>query len=149
MPQTDTDDPLTRDVKPPSKTTRIYKPMSTSVFKTAGIGLLVLVIFSAGVMVGNGSLMFNNLQSLNGNLPAKLNYSTVNQVYDTLKQNYDGKLTQEQLTDGLKTGLAKSTGDPYTEYFPPKAAKEFREQLSGMFSGIGAELGKDLSLIHI
>jgi carboxyl-terminal processing protease len=39
--------------------------------------------------------------------------------------------------------LAESTGDPYTEYFTAKEAKDFTGQVNGTFTGIGAELGKD------
>lgn len=76
-------------------------------------------------------------------LPDNLDYSSVEDVYDKLRTNYDGKLTSEQLLTGLKKGLAESTGDPYTEFFTAKEAKEFEGQVNGTFTGIGAELGKD------
>jgi carboxyl-terminal processing protease len=66
----------------------------------------------------------------------------VNQVYQALKQNYDGKLTTNQLLDGLKEGLAQATGDPYTEYFNASEAASFNDELNNSFSGIGAELGQ-------
>jgi len=77
------------------------------------------------------------------NAPAKLDYSSVNQVYSALKQNFDGQLDSTKLTDGLKEGLTKATGDPYTEYFNAKDAKDFNDELDGTFSGVGAELSKD------
>jgi carboxyl-terminal processing protease len=43
----------------------------------------------------------------------------------------------------MKEGMAKATGDPYTEYFTAKKAKDFEGQINNSFSGIGAELGKD------
>ncbi|HSW74267.1 MAG TPA: S41 family peptidase [Candidatus Saccharimonadales bacterium] len=117
--------------------------ISRTTLKTAGIGLTVLVIFGAGVLVGNGSIMVNRYGTQNGQLPSKLNYTTVNQVYQALKANYDGNLSESQLLDGLKGGLVQATGDPYTDYFTPAAAKQFNDQIAGTFSGIGAELGKD------
>jgi carboxyl-terminal processing protease len=66
-----------------------------------------------------------------------------------LRAKYDGQLTVQQLQDGLKKGLVAASGDPYTEYMPPKEAKEFDEQLSGSFEGIGAELGKDKDSVII
>lgn len=118
--------------------------ISKTTLKTAGIGVAVLVIFGAGVMVGNGSIMINQYDSRNGSLPEKLNYTQINQVYQALKSNYDGKLTQTQLMDGLKSGLVHAAGDPYTDYFTPAEAKKFSDQIAGTFSGIGAELGKDV-----
>lgn len=111
--------------------------------KTVGIGILIVLIFEFGVGVGNGSITFNDNLKDQSSLPSSLNYASVNQVYQTLKKNYDGKLDENKLLDGLKSGLVAATGDPYTEYFNPQQAKDFDNQLSGSFTGIGAELGMD------
>lgn len=114
----------------------------------AGVAALTVAIFALGFGLGNGS--FNQYLpgsfktvSVNKSLPSRLNYNEVNVVYRALVQNYDGKLTQQQLEDGLKHGLADSTKDPYTAFFTAKEAKAFNDQLNNSFSGIGAQLGKD------
>lgn len=108
-----------------------------------GAGVLAaILIFGLGINVGNGRISFDSHGGVTG-LPSQLNYSSVNQVYDALKANYNGKLTSTQLTDGLKHGLAEATNDPYTEYFTPSEAKTFNGELNNSFSGIGAELGQD------
>lgn len=118
----------------------------TSYFKSSLVArilsgvVVAILIFVLGVNVGDGRIMFAS-SGLNGNLPNTLNYSSVNQVYQLLKNNYDGKLTETQLLSGLKEGLAQATGDQYTEYFTPSQAKEFNDELNNSFSGIGAELG--------
>lgn len=106
---------------------------------------IIVVVFAAGYAVGSGriDLDFHHQQSVNGGLPSSLNYSSVNQVYKSLKDNYDGKLSETQLEDGLKHGLAEATKDPYTAYFTAKEAKDFNNELNNSFSGIGAQLGKD------
>jgi carboxyl-terminal processing protease len=110
------------------------------------IGLIVIVgVFVVGVNVGDGNIDVHFGSSQNSQLPDKLNYSSVNEVYQVLKSEYDGKLTTTQLLDGLKTGLANSLNDPYTEYFNPSQAKTFNSELQGSFSGIGAELGENSS----
>lgn len=111
-----------------------------------------LLIFALGVNIGNGRIQISSrLEPTNDNeqLPKDLNYQSVEQVYDSLKANYDGKLTAEQLLDGLKEGLVKAAGDEYTEYFNDEEAEEFSGQLSGTFSGIGAELGKKNDAITV
>src|SRR6266568_8937750 len=99
---------------------RVTKPLQwlkTNVWARTGAGLMVAVlIFSFGVGVGDGRIMFGS-HSLNKGLPNTLDYSSVNQVYKLLKQDYDGTLTSTQLLNGLKTSLAQATSDPYTEYF--------------------------------
>ncbi len=108
--------------------------------------LAVLIIFSLGLEVGSGRIHVGlgaSFASQNSGLPAQLDYTSVNEVYNTLRSEYNGKLTEAQLLAGLKQGLAAATNDPYTEYFDAKAATAFTQQLNNSFSGIGAELGKD------
>ena len=100
-------------------------------------------VFWLGTLVGNGSIRAHEFASENKGLPAKLDYSSVNKVYDALKQKYDGKLDETKLLDGMKSGLTQAAGDTYTEYFDAKAAQSFSDELAGKFSGIGAVLGKD------
>jgi carboxyl-terminal processing protease len=95
-----------------------------------------------GINVGNGRIGIPSRSVVHSELPVNLDYSTVNDVYQSLKENYSGKLTEDQLIDGLKHGLAEATGDPYTVYFTPKEAESFQSDLNNTFSGIGAELGK-------
>lgn len=107
---------------------------------------VVIIIFIFGIAVGNGWISQHlpwGTQQVATGLPAKLNYSSVNQVYQALKANYDGQLTETQLLNGLKHGLADAPNDPYTEYFTPSEAAQFNDELNNAFSGIGAELSKD------
>lgn len=41
---------------------------------------------------------------------------------------------------GMIQGLAESLGDPYTFYLPPVEQKQFEEDLSGEFTGVGMEI---------
>ena len=119
---------------------------SRSTLRNAGIVVGVLIVFGLGVLTGDGRLrvMPRSDFSDQTGLPKNLDYASVNQIYDSLRQNYDGKLTQSQVLDGLKHGLAESANDPYTQYFTPKEAKAFNGQLEGIsLTGIGAELDQD------
>ncbi|MEX2007108.1 MAG: S41 family peptidase [Candidatus Saccharimonadales bacterium] len=106
---------------------------------------LVVILFGTGVVVGRGDIYFEGLstQAARPTYQGQLNYSSVDEAYQTLKANYDGSLDRAKLLDGLKSGLVEAAGDPYTEYFNPAQAKLFNEALSGTFAGIGAELGTD------
>jgi carboxyl-terminal processing protease len=114
--------------------------------KPFGILLVVAAAFVAGNILGSGNYQIlhprSHYEPVAG-LPDNLNYNSVEQLYDTLRTNYDGKLTEQQILDGLKKGLAESTGDPYTEYFTAKESNKFYGQINNSFTGIGAELGKD------
>lgn len=112
------------------------------------LAIIVGAIFMAGVTTGNGHLAtFLHLgrQPVATGLPDKLDYTSVDQLYQSLKANYDGQLTAAQLIDGLKHGLATAANDPYTVYFNASEAKTFSNELNNSFSGIGAQLGLDAS----
>jgi carboxyl-terminal processing protease len=111
--------------------------------------LAAAAIFMFGWGIGNGRIAVGGdalyQKSVQKDLPSKLDYAAVDTLYSKLKKSYDGDLDQTKMLDGLRSGLANSTGDPYTEFFNPKAAQEFNSDLNGTFTGIGAELGKNES----
>lgn len=112
------------------------------------LNVIILVgIFLAGIVVGDNRIKLGPdgifRKSVQTSQAGPLDYDSVDEVYNSLIQGYDGQLDQGQLEDGLKAGLVAAAGDPYTEYFNQTAAKDFNEQLSGSFEGIGAELGKE------
>ncbi|MCA9330530.1 PDZ domain-containing protein, partial [Candidatus Saccharibacteria bacterium] len=129
------------------------QPMSRSariILSTLG----VFFVFTLGLGIGNGRVTVPKLsdlvrrdagltQSENASLPENLDFTSVEKLYDELRANFDGTLTESELLNGLKQGLVQAAGDTYTEYMSPDEAKDFKAQLDGKFSGIGAELGKD------
>ena len=65
-------------------------------------------------------------------------YQSVQKIYTILKDNYDGRLDDSQLLEGIKKGLTEAVGDPHTEYFNADQAATFKQELAGKFEGIGA-----------
>lgn len=63
---------------------------------------------------------------------------------------YKNKITDQDRVWGAVSGLTSSFGDPYTVFFSPEENKQFKEEISGSFEGIGAEIGiKDNALTII
>ena len=63
-------------------------------------------------------------------------------VWNMIKQNYvDQPVSEVDLFYGAIEGMVQGLNDPYSVYFPPVDAKEFADNLSGEFEGIGAEIG--------
>ena len=121
---------------------RLTKPgIPTAVFVVTVV-LVGAISFTFGVGIQNSS----NFQSLISDrnkthkTPEDLDYRSVEEVYDKLRAQYNGKLDEDKLLDGLKSGLVGASGDPYTVYLDAKSAKEFEESLNGEFDGIGAEI---------
>lgn len=107
-----------------------------------GVVFIVAVIaFVAGTRTENVFSWFGGSKQ-NQDLPNQLDFSSVQQVYDKLRLNFDGDLDEQKLINGAKKGLVDAAGDPYTVYFTDEEAAKFKNELDGKFSGIGAELGK-------
>ena len=117
------------------------------------IGLTLVfsaLLFGAGLAVGRGDIHIQGISRSHTTASSSaLDYSSLNEVYNILKNDYDGTLDSNSLIDGMKSGLVSAAGDPYTEYFSPKEAKSFNDQLQGSITGIGAELGTNNSNIVI
>ncbi len=115
--------------------------------------IVVLIAFAGGIGVGlfGNEELYRSLQQgdVQTELPEDLVYDDVEVIYDSLRTNFDGELDYALLIEGLKEGLVKASGDPYTEYLDAKEATSFEEELNGSFQGIGAELGKDGQYIVI
>ena len=115
-------------------------------FITGFISVLFIgLVFVSGLEFGKGDWTVDFVHKAvpaNKNLPERLDYSSVNEVYQALRRKYDGKLDENALMTGMKKGLVEAAGDPYTTYLDTGEAKDFKEQLDGSFTGIGAELSK-------
>jgi carboxyl-terminal processing protease len=71
--------------------------------------------------------------------------------WDLLKNKYvdKSKLDANEMMYGAIKGMLASTDDPYTTFFDPKENKEFQEEITGSFQGIGAEIGMKDSVLTI
>lgn len=114
---------------------------STSVSLTTTI-LICALVGLVSFIVGTRSGDIVSRAFVRNSAPASLDFSSLNEVYRTIRANYDGKIDPNALIDGAKHGLVEATGDPYTVYFNAKEAAEFEGDLNGSFQGVGAELGK-------
>lgn len=115
---------------------------------------IALIIFGGGFFLGDKKDEILQQAKYgqagqNLDLAGQLDLRGVDELYDQLKMSFDGELKPSELEEGLKEGLVKAAGDPFTEYLNEQATKEFEEGLSGSFEGIGAELGKEGQAIVI
>ena len=66
------------------------------------------------------------------------------ETWDKLKETYIDKEKpndQQKLVYGAVKGMVSSLGDPNTSFFTPEESKQFGQDLSGSFGGVGAEIG--------
>ncbi len=121
-------------------------------FKILIILLLVIGTFSIGFELGKGvgvrSVVPEGEGKVlgQGEIPAGLgedvNFSLFWDVWDFIKDDYvDQPVSEKDLFYGAMQGLVFGLGDPHSVFFTPEDAAEFQQDLSGEFSGIGAEIG--------
>jgi carboxyl-terminal processing protease len=113
---------------------------------------IILVIISLIIGFVGGSYfqahqiqapVVGNLINREVNQPKDVDFSVFWTAWDLLHSKYvdKSKLDTQNLVFGAIDGMVKAVGDPYTVFFRPKESKEFNEQISGSFSGIGIEIG--------
>ena len=123
--------------------------------------LVAMVVFFAGYMGGRIStnqaplapVPLNTAVFINKDKGADItiDFSLFWTVWDLLKSKYvdSGKLDSRTLFYGAIKGMLAATGDPYTTFFDPAENKQFGEEISGNFEGIGAELGVKNSVLTV
>jgi carboxyl-terminal processing protease len=105
---------------------------------------LAFLIFSGGYFLGyQRSLPTGGLlpQITNKFSTKSVDFGLFWKAWNTVTNKYDGDLDPQKMLYGAISGMMKATGDPYTVFLDPDEAKLFEEDLSGTFSGIGAEIG--------
>jgi len=70
-------------------------------------------------------------------------FNTFWETWELIDENYlrSDKVSGKDRIYGSIKGLVNSLGDPYSQFFTPEEAKKFEEDVQGVFSGIGAEIG--------
>jgi carboxyl-terminal processing protease len=106
--------------------------------------LVVLVAFGGGYALGQNKISLQGGRiEINKGPERSADYNLLWNALDLLNSKYvdRGGLDQQKLLYGAVSGLLNAAGDPYTVFFDPEQAKEFNQELSGTFEGIGAEIG--------
>lgn len=116
-----------------------------------GLGLLAILLlflsFFSGGYYAKHKQKLNKLWGINQettiSFPADVDFNLYWDTWQTLKDNYvdSGKLNEKDFFYGSLKGMVTAVGDPYTIFLDPKENKQFQDDLSGSFEGIGAEIG--------
>lgn len=84
----------------------------------------------------------NNIENIPEYLSKDINFNLFWDVWNVAKNDYVHQPVRDtELFYGALAGIISSLGDPYSVFFDPETAADFKQELEGTFSGIGAELG--------
>jgi carboxyl-terminal processing protease len=109
--------------------------------------VLLLITFSLGYKTAEHSISQAALVSgvEHKDSPKGVDFDAFWKAWNVINEKYvpttsSSTPTNQEKVYGAIQGLAASTGDPYTVFFPPVEAKAFDEQISGAFEGVGMEV---------
>jgi carboxyl-terminal processing protease len=137
--------PLTPAPIQPLPTTAPARPPAASGPRSASpiawvVSLVLASLVGALLFVG-GYLAAGSKGSGSCTAPSEA-FAAFCEAYDKLKAQYVDQLSDEQLAEGAIQGMFEhGVPDPFSGYMPPDEYQRALGDLSGRFSGIGAEMG--------
>jgi carboxyl-terminal processing protease len=115
----------------------IYKKSSAIILSL----ILFVLIFGSGFFIGNSKQSFwGNGVDAQEPLDLSAFWKTLSILEDKIVLS-DEEVTDKDKIYGAISGLVNSYGDPYTVFFPPTENEQFEETISGVFVGVGMEVG--------
>lgn len=119
-----------------------WKERKTSLGNAIIIGAVMALV--GGVVGANWNTIFGGFAPYLGfsNKSSNIDWSPLNEVYNTLVSSYNGEIDKNAIIEGAKKGLVASLGDVYTVYMDAETASDFYDDLHGnVGAGIGVEMG--------
>ena len=114
--------------------------------------LWIILGFVFGYMLANYHSSNISLKNSNQNI----NFSFLNEVEKKMEEKFidtredkSEKITSEKKVYGAAAGLVASYGDMHTMFISPEENKEFHDDLSGEFVGIGVEISNKNGLLTV
>ena len=65
------------------------------------------------------------------------------ELIDSIEDNFYKPVNEKKLDDASLKGIVESLDDPYSHYLTPKEARQFDEDVSGHFEGVGMNVEQD------
>lgn len=116
--------------------------------------LVAALSFGVGISLGNGgstAAVVDHIPFIGDGLDAtpdqSVDLTDFWKAWNALEDNFvithasSSLPTVKERLFGAINGLADAYGDPYTVFLPPEEAKVFADSISGVFAGVGMEIG--------
>ncbi|HMR55571.1 MAG TPA: S41 family peptidase [Candidatus Doudnabacteria bacterium] len=136
------------DSEPPKQfQSNMKHPFRNSTIMYLVVIALLFGVFRLGYGAGQSGYSFDvrefKIVNQSGQ-SVNVDYGLLWEAIDVVNRKYIDKdqIDQQQVLYGAISGAVRAAGDEYTEFFDPKTLAQFRSELQGTFSGIGAEIGK-------
>lgn len=107
--------------------------------------ICMIITFSFGIVLG-GIIMYSN------NYIGRHTTNSINEfisTYNDIVDNYYKEVKEDELLEAGIKGMLKYLGDPYSTILQKDDAKEFNDDVEGVYHGIGAQVKYDDKLKQI
>ncbi len=104
----------------------------------------VIITFVFGFLLGSvrdSVLLVGGVENQEEGQPEKVDFSLFWDVWLLLEKKYPQEMDYQAMVYGAVSGMVDSLDDPYTTFFNPEEAKMFKEDVKGVFEGVGMEIG--------
>lgn len=119
--------------------------------------LLIAVVVGLGLLGGGflfgwnagrkmpENIIVSGVENIGSPTSTAVDFGIFWQAWQNINDNYlrNPSTTEQAKLYGAIDGLVGSLRDPYSEFFNPKINRQFQENITGDFGGIGAQLGAD------
>ncbi len=115
------------------------------------VGVVAVIFFLIGFGLGQRKWQIQsrgivpNISVTNKQAPKNENidFSLFWQVLDLLPQKYIDKtaISPDKILYGAISGMVQSLGDPYTAFLNPQQNGEIKDELAGVYEGVGIQIG--------
>lgn len=104
--------------------------------------LALIASFALGLVLGKETVRNGYVNQNVIKQDKNVDFSLIWEIWGKLNEKYVGDLPEnKEMVYGMAKGMTGALDDPYTVFFEPEKAKQFKEDLQGSFEGIGAEIG--------
>lgn len=108
-------------------------------FNSAELIIVIIMSLILGLLVGE--VIFSNKCA--ECKVSKANATEIEKVYNTILNEYYGKVDKNKLSEAAIQGMMDFLGDQYSVYFDEEESEDFNQRLNGTFTGIGLEVTQD------
>lgn len=139
-----------QNLDPQNSPTPIPQPRHP--YRNSAIMYLVVIVllfgvFRIGYTAGKSGYTFDAKEFKIVNQTGQsvnVDYALLWEAIDVVNRKYIDRdqIDQQKVLYGAISGAVRAAGDEYTEFFDPGTYAQFKSDLQGTFSGIGAEIGK-------
>ena len=104
----------------------------------------IIITFVFGFLLGSerdSVLLVGGVENQELGQPENVDFSLFWNVWLLLEKKYPQEMDYQAMVYGAVSGMVDSLDDPYTTFFNPEEAKMFKEDVKGVFEGVGMEIG--------